>query len=228
MLNSMDNLETIRERLAKLDRVIECQGSTDGEKDSARARRAEILERYNLTEETVRSSFIGPHVFILERTRWGRQLWLQCAAWMLQVSPVAVLRLNRVEACMNVTPLDAADLRACYCYYAAVMYHELDKIDGALKSDAIELEERIKLLQKALDKRRAQAIETKAKLLDSLILRYKLRGPRIIDETKSAKVSDKELEDFLKHKRLADQMDGDAWQRGEKVGDSEHIFKLTN
>lgn len=210
-------IETIREKLIKLQRLIQDPAATEGERTSAQHRFTQILERHGLSEEDVANTARSPFVFQWAERRWGRQLLIQCAAWLLDESPVKCESIGNGSLSIRMTPLDAADLRACYDYYVGIMEGQLSVLRVEEEQSTGELRARIQSLQQELDKRKKVFSEEKKGMLDALILRYKL-CPTPKGEPPKMQISNRELQEFCDRLRRSRRFKTDAWMRTRKLG----------
>lgn len=221
MMNEEQKLETIREKLAKLKRVMECEGAAAGERESAAARYAEILERYGLTEESLVSDAKMPCRLEFDKARWGRPLMIQCVGWLLQISTVSMLERGKTHILIMLTPMDAAEARACYAYYEGIMLGKLSVINKREKRLKGLAKAQIKEIEKELKGKLKDTKADKAGLLDALVMRYELGVA-----TPRGKMSDAELKEWARNYALGQQLKGDAWQRAKKVASGQTDLNL--
>ncbi|WP_009960369.1 hypothetical protein [Verrucomicrobium spinosum] len=229
--NQTTNLETIREKLAKLKTLIDCPGATEGERESARLRYDEILKKHGLTEESVSSDVAGPSVLVWGKRRWGRKLMLQCASWIMNKVKVPVMSVTKEHAVFLLTPLDAADLRACFAYYAQMMEEQIDAITDREKRAKAMAKEQIKQIEKELEAKLKENAATKAELLEVLWMKYKIYADvepsdRPAKAPTSRKVTEREVQEYVRRERIRKSLTGDAWERAKKVGEGQEQLRL--
>lgn len=213
-----DALETIREKLIKLQRLIQDPAATEGERSSAQLRYTQILKRHGLTEDDVANTTRSPFVFQWAERRWGRQLLIQCAAWLLDEEPVKCESIGNGCVSIRMTPLDAADLRACYDYYVGIMEGQLSVLRVEESQSTGEIRARLQTLQQELDKRKKVFSDERKGMLDALILRYKLR-PTPKGQPSKRRLSSRDLQEFIDRLRRSRRFHQDAWERTIKLGD---------
>lgn len=205
--------EKLHDKLAKLRSLRDDPAATQGERDSAQCRIDALLAKHGLTEAQAADLNKGVCIFTLEKARWGKKLWLQCAGWLFQIATIHTIRSPRGRIAMMLAPLDAADLRACYVYYVGVLRRREADIRDTVKTVRKQLAERLKELE-----------QEKALLCDALIHRYDLFGPPPEQPPPGRNMTRAELEEWLQRRELENSFGEDAWKRGEKLDGSETLL----
>jgi hypothetical protein len=207
--------EKVREKLEKLRAARDCAASTPGEKESAQARIDALLEKHGLTEETASSTHVSIHLFKLEKARWARRLFMQCASWLLQNNTLHTVRAPRGFFALMATPLDAADIRACYAYYTQVIRTRESEIRDQVRDVKAEMATILKSLE-----------EQKKGLCEALLYKYELFGPQAEQPGNHKKISEAEFKAWLRRRQIEEGFTADKWERGEKLDDSNTLLLL--
>lgn len=205
-MSDSNAFEKLSDKLAKLRAMRDCASATAGERENAQASIDALLRKHGLTEEQAASVMTGVVVFSLEPARWGKRLFLQCAAWLLQVNTIHTIRAPKGRVAMMLTPLDGADIKGCYAYYVLVMRKREVELRQMMKDTRSECARILKALKEERDG-----------LCEALLHKYELFGPPPAEPKKHRRMTEAEFESYLKRKRFEEGFEADAWQRGGKL-----------